>query len=117
MLIQDAFRILSEANTRIAELGSEYVDQAGSPKQPRTLQELIRIRQLYNILMKFIFINDAGTQIRGTFGQNDAALNRLLLQLKRAAKIHTFPSIPNPIHSFITQSCCGSSLPESANEG
>jgi len=117
MLIEEAFEILSKANDRIAQLGSDYVDQAGTPKQPRTLQELIRVRQLYNLLNKFILINNGGTAINGTFGQNDAALNRLLLVLKKKAKIYTSPAIPNPIHSFVTESCCGSSLPKSGNNG
>jgi hypothetical protein len=102
MLIPDAFIILSEANLKIASLGEDYVDQAGTPRQPKTLQRLIRTRQLYNLLMKFIFLNQGGTAIVGTFGQNDPALNRLLLTLKRCAQIVSFPVLPNPIHSFVT---------------
>jgi len=117
MLIADAFRILSEANVKIASLGNDYVNQAGTRKQPKTLQQLIRVRQLYNIINRFVFINDAGTATAGTFGQNDAAVNRLLLQLKIAAEISSYPAIPNPIHSFITESCCGSVLPASGDEG
>lgn len=118
MLIADAFRILSEANEKIASLGDDYIEQAESPKQPKTLKQLIRVRQLYNILMKFIFLNDAGTAITGTFGENDASLNRLLLQLKRAADIASLPVIPNPIHNFVTTFADGSSgLPTPATEG
>lgn len=102
MLIPDAFIILSEANLKIASLGKDYVDQQGTPRQPKTLQKLIRVRQLYNLLMKFIFLNQGGTAITGTFGQNDPALNRLLLTLKRCAGIVSFPVLPNPIHSFVT---------------
>lgn len=120
MLIPNALRILQEANEKIANLGSEYVDQSNTPQQPQTLTQMIRVRQLFNLLMKFIFINDAGTAIVGTFGQNDEALNRLLLALKQAASIKSFPAIPNPIHTFSTSNGNGSSgqsLPDSANEG
>lgn len=102
MLIPDAFSILSEANLKIASLGSEIVDQDGTPKQPKTIRQLIRVRQLYNLLLKFIFLNGGGTAISYTIGENDAALNRLLLQLKRAAKIASFPIIPTPIQTFVS---------------
>ncbi|HTJ52619.1 MAG TPA: hypothetical protein VL443_24355 [Cyclobacteriaceae bacterium] len=118
MLIADAFNILSEANAKIASLGIDIIDQAGTPKQPKTERQLIRARQLYNLLNKFIFLNAGGTAITGTFGQNDAALNRLLLQLKKVAEIFTFPAIPNPINSFVTSGQSGGSqLPVGASEG
>lgn len=120
MLIADAFNILSEANLKIASLGEDYVNQINTPKQPKTLKRLIRVRQIYNLLNKFIFLNDDGDAITGTLGQNDAALNRLLLTLKREAQITSFPVIPNPINSFITTipgSGSSSSFPSPANEG
>jgi hypothetical protein len=117
MLIANAFNILSQANVKIASLGADYVDQAGTPKQPRTLRKLIRVKQLYNIVSKFILLNDAGTAITGTFGQNDAAVNRLLIQLKWKAEISTFPNIPNPISTFNPSQSTGDFLPEGSTDG
>jgi hypothetical protein len=117
MLIKDAFSILSEANLKIASLGSDIVDQARTPKQPKTIKQLIQVTSLYNILMEHILINEDGDAIVGTIGQSDSTLNKLLLCLKKAAGITSFPALPNPIHSFVTESCCGSSLPVGGSEG
>jgi hypothetical protein len=105
MLIREAFNILSGANDRIAELGVEIVDAVNSPLEPKLKKELTEVTQLYNIIREHIVLNNQGTAIIGTVGddKDDESLNKLFFQLKKAAKIFDYPVAPNPVKSYTTQ--------------
>jgi hypothetical protein len=103
MLIKDAFVILAAANDKIAELGVSIIDKVNTPKEQRYIQQLNDVASLYNIAMEYIILNDDGDAISGVKGTNDAALNKILYQLKRVAQVETSPAIlPNPIHSYVS---------------
>jgi hypothetical protein len=118
VLIRNSFDIISRATSRIAELGVDSTRFEGTPKQNRIVNQLNECTRLFDIIMKHILLNDAGTVITGTIGQVDDEVNALLLRLKKAAQLTTFPQVPTPVHVFITDfNGGGGSLPSPADEG
>lgn len=116
MLIKEALSILTGANLKIAELGVELVDKADSPEQPVLAEQLSQSVILFDQLLKFIELNDAGDAIVGTTGSNDEDLNALLIRLQRVAKLNAL-SLTSPIVRFSTNDGDVDGLPSGATEG
>lgn len=117
MLIKEAISILQKANTKIAELGVEVVtlEDSNSPGAPEVREQLNESVIRYDLLLKFITLNDAGTAILGTTGDNDSDLNALLIQLQEIADLNEFV-LPSPIIRIVETNGSGN-LPDGASEG
>jgi hypothetical protein len=118
VLIKEALSILQKANTKIAELGVELVDldANNSPGAPAIREQLNQSVIRYDLLLKFIELNDAGTAILGTTGDNDGDLNGLLIQLQEVADLNEFV-LPSPIIRIVETDGDGEGLPDGASEG
>lgn len=99
-LLTDAFTIYSEAYTKIGELGVKVVDLAGSPSQPKKINQLIECTRLFRVVSPSINLNSGGTAIEGVVG-DIATINNLLLKLKRCVKLYDVPVFPTPLTSFV----------------
>jgi hypothetical protein len=99
-LIPDAYTILSKSFTKIGDLGEKILEEENSARQQRTINQLITCSNLYQVIMRHMIINDAGTAIIGTKNQDAAVLNDLLLQLKKAAGFVKVDVFPTPLTTY-----------------
>lgn len=111
-LISDAFTIFSEAYSKIGELGVEVVDLAGSPRQPKKINQLIECTRLYRVIEPSIILNGGGTAIVGVYGSINI-INNLLLKLKRCAGLYDLPVFPTPLTDFVFNLGSGGADPDS----
>lgn len=120
MLIKEALSILQSANTKIAELGVSVVEQYGdnSPEYPTTNEQLSQSVQLFDLLLKFIILNEDGDEIIGVRGDNDADINSLLIQLQEVAELNNLV-LPSPIVTIVVTETGsgGAGFPAGASEG
>lgn len=105
MLIKEALTILQGTNARIAELGWKIVvpEAQDSPQQPVNQNLLDDLVMRYTMLLYHIELNDAGTAILYTIGQNDDDLNAILTDLQTLADINNIPGAPIPRTTYVTQ--------------
>lgn len=98
-LLTDAFTIYSEAYTRISEIGVEVAELAGSPRQPRKINQLIEATRLFRVITPSINLNAGGTAIEGITG-DVATINNLLLKLKKSVGLYSVPVFPTPLSNI-----------------
>lgn len=119
MLIKEALSILQKANTKIAELGTQVADpdMANSPQLPALESQLNDCVNLFDLILKFVILNDAGTAIEGNNADNDAVVNSLLIQLQEVGELNSLV-LPSPIVTIVvTETGSGGSFPAGASEG
>lgn len=105
MLIPIALTILQQANTKIQELGSSLVDYSDSPKRPKIARQLDYGVQLYDWCLKFITLNEGGTAILGTIGDNDADVNAMLIKLQHSLELNELVLTSPVVTVSVLESC------------
>ena len=96
-LIPDAFTILSTSYEKIASLGTDVVSQENSPRQKKTIDQLVAATKFYRAALRHITLNDAGTAVIAVENTELSVLNDILTQLKRVVNRDPIPVYPTPI--------------------
>lgn len=87
-LINDAPAIITGAYAKMPEIASAAIDSEGSTRQPRLLDQLVRVGILYDQAVANVTLNGGGTIAVAIVGEDVEVVNKILIQLKKATAIN-----------------------------